>query len=83
MAKVTIYSTTTCPYCVLEKDYLKSKGVEFEEILVDQHPEQLQKFLEVCDSRAVPCTHIVYENGKEAQILGFNKQQIDAALGIS
>ena len=29
--KVTIYSTTTCPYCVYAKDYFKNKGVAFED----------------------------------------------------
>ena len=33
---VTIYSTTTCPYCKMLKDYLLSKGISFTEKLVDQ-----------------------------------------------
>ncbi len=34
--KVVIYSTATCPYCKMAKDYLNQKGVTFEEKLVDQ-----------------------------------------------
>jgi len=34
--RVTIYSTTTCPYCKMLKDYLISKNVSFTEKLVDQ-----------------------------------------------
>jgi glutaredoxin 3 len=32
MAKVEIYTTTTCPFCVAAKTLLKGKGVAFEEI---------------------------------------------------
>ena len=39
MAKVTLYKTTTCPYCKMEGEYLNSKGIKFEEIYVDQDPK--------------------------------------------
>ena len=29
--KVIIYSTTTCPYCVMAKDWFKEKGVAYED----------------------------------------------------
>lgn len=29
--KVTIYSTSTCPYCVYAKNYFKEKGVSYED----------------------------------------------------
>ena len=28
--KVIIYSTDTCPYCIMAKDWFKEKGVTFE-----------------------------------------------------
>jgi glutaredoxin 3 len=39
MAKVDIYTTTYCPYCVRAKALLAQKGVVFNEIKVDEHPE--------------------------------------------
>jgi len=30
--KVKVFSTPTCPYCHMAKDYLKDKKVEFEDI---------------------------------------------------
>jgi glutaredoxin 3 len=83
MAKVKIYSTTTCVYCILEKDYLKSKGVEFEEILLDKHPEEIQASIDTCGNAGVPCTHIIKDDGTDEKILGFDKARIDAALGLS
>jgi len=67
----------------MEKNYLKSKGVDFEEILLDQQPEKIQEYLDTCGNRGVPCTHITDDNGKEDHILGFDKPAIDAALGLS
>ncbi|MBI4033691.1 NrdH-redoxin [Candidatus Saccharibacteria bacterium] len=83
MAKVKIYSTTTCPYCKLEKEYLKSKGVDYEDVLLDQHPEEIQASVDTCGNMGVPCTHITKDDGSEEKILGFNKPKIDAALGLS
>jgi len=67
----------------MEKSYLKSKGVQFEEVLLDRQPDKIQEFIAKCGSMGVPCTHIVHEDGKEEHILGFNKPLIDAALGLS
>lgn len=34
MPKIIIYATSSCPYCMMAKKLLASKGVEFEEINV-------------------------------------------------
>lgn len=39
MHNITIYTTTYCPYCVKAKDLLKRKGLEYEEINVENQPE--------------------------------------------
>lgn len=38
MASVLIYTTRYCPYCVRAKQLLRSKGVEFTEMAVDDDP---------------------------------------------
>ncbi len=81
--KVTVYSTKTCPYCHAEKNYLKSKGVDYEEVLVDQNPEEIPKFIDTCGSMGVPCTHITKDDGSQETILGFDKQRLDAALDLA
>ncbi len=82
MAQITIYSTTTCPYCHMEKQYLKSKGIEFKDVLVDNDPSQAMKAYDTCGSMGVPCTHIIKDDGSEVKILGFDKAGLDSALGI-
>jgi len=39
MAKVTIYTTRFCPYCLMAKRLLTRKGVDFEEIDVGGRPD--------------------------------------------
>ncbi|GAB4298644.1 MAG: glutaredoxin 3 [Thiohalomonadaceae bacterium] len=39
MAKVEIYSTGTCPYCVRARNLLERKGVQYAEYRVDLKPE--------------------------------------------
>jgi glutaredoxin 3 len=38
MAKVIMYTTQVCPYCVRAKSLLRSKGVDFEEVDVGRDP---------------------------------------------
>ena len=39
MAKVVIYSSDWCPFCVRAKNLLEKKSIAFEEIRVDGKPE--------------------------------------------
>ena len=40
MKNVLIYTTEFCPFCVRAKQLLNSKGVSYEEIRVDDSPEE-------------------------------------------
>jgi glutaredoxin 3 len=82
MTKIKIYSTTTCPYCKMLKSYLTDKKIPFEDVLLDEQPEQIQATLDTCGSQGVPCTHITKDDGTEVKILGFDKQAIDKALDL-
>ena len=77
-----VYSTATCPYCFMEKEYLKSKGIEYEDIIVDTQ-EKVEELMKACGNLGVPCTHIIKDDGTEEKILGFDKKRLDAALGIN
>lgn len=62
MAKVLMYSTAVCPYCVRAEHLLKRKGVhEIEKIRVDLHPEQRVAMMEKTGRRTVPQ---IYINGE-------------------
>ena len=54
MAKVIIYSKETCPYCVMAKNLLKAKNVEFTEIRVDLDAAKLEEMITLSNRRTVP-----------------------------
>jgi len=54
MAKIVIYSKTYCPYCDRAKNLLKSKGVSFEEHMIDDKPEVMKQLMEKTGMRTVP-----------------------------
>ncbi len=72
---VKVYSTQTCPYCDMAKQYLRSRGVEFEDIDVSQNHAAAMEMIQKSGQNGVPQIEI---NGRI--IVGFNKPAIDAAL---
>lgn len=51
MAKVEVYTTSYCPYCIRAKSLLKSKGVAFEEIDVSEDAALREKMIEMSGGR--------------------------------
>jgi glutaredoxin len=80
MTKVKIYTTTTCVYCHMLKDYLRDKNIDFEEVVIDEQPDEIQASIDTCGAMGVPCIHITLDNGIEEKILGFNKTKLDEFL---
>ncbi|MES2676508.1 MAG: glutaredoxin 3 [Pseudomonadota bacterium] len=54
MARVLMYTTAICPYCVNAKKLLAQKGVTPEEIRVDQNPQLRNEMMEKSGQRTVP-----------------------------
>lgn len=54
MAKVTVYTTKICPYCVRAKMLLQRKGVAYDEIDVSQDQEMRLKLVALTRQRTVP-----------------------------
>ncbi|PCK09568.1 MAG: glutaredoxin 3 [Alteromonadaceae bacterium] len=54
MAKVEIYTTRFCPYCVRAKSLLDSKCVDYKEFAVDGDPALRQEMLNKSGRRTVP-----------------------------
>jgi len=54
MARVQLYTTAWCGYCVRAKTLLEAKGVEFDEINLDDDPHFRQTLLDLTGSWTVP-----------------------------
>lgn len=54
MARVVVYTTQVCPYCVRAKQLLKQKGAAFEEIDLSRDHEARMALVERTRMRTVP-----------------------------
>lgn len=77
MANVTVYSTPTCPYCKMAKDYMAENGVEFTDIDVSSDQAKAEEMVEKSGQMGVPVIDI---DGKI--IVGFDKDELKATLGL-
>jgi len=75
MAKVIVYSTTTCPYCVMAKDWLKEKKVEYDDINVGKDQEKAKEMIQKSGQMGVPVIDIA-----GTVIVGFDRPKMEEAL---
>jgi glutaredoxin 3 len=54
MSKILIYSKSYCPYCDRAKALFKSKGVSFDEVMLDDKDEEFAKLKQKTGLMTVP-----------------------------
>lgn len=74
---INIYSTPSCPYCHMVKDYLKSKNIEFNDYNVAEDQKKAQEMVQKSGQMGVPVIEI--ENNI---LVGFDKPEIDRLLNL-
>jgi len=72
---VIIYTTPSCGYCRVAKDYLRRSGVQFTEYDVSADPRRADEMLRKSGQMGVP---VIEVNGRV--IVGFNEPAIEGAL---
>lgn len=77
MANVKIYSTPTCVYCDMAKDWFKENNIEYEEFDVSQDEAKKNEVIEKTGQMAVP----VIQVGEEL-VIGFDKKRLSELLWI-
>lgn len=75
---VTIYSTPTCHFCHMTKDFLKEKGVSYTEYDVARDLEKRQEMIQKSGQMGVPVIFV----GDE-MIIGFDKERLSSLLRIA
>ena len=75
--KVKIYSTSTCPWCVKTKEFLKANNVKYDDVNVGTDEKARNEMLEKSGQLGVPVTDV---NG--TIIVGYDKEALKKALGI-
>ncbi len=72
---VTIYSTPTCGYCNLAKDYFRKNNINFQDFNVASDVRKAEEMMQKSGQMGVPVIDI---NGKI--IVGFNQGEIERAI---
>ena len=75
---ITIYSTPTCHFCQMTKDFLKEKGIGYTEFNVASDLEKRQEMIQKSGQMGVPVIFV----GPE-MIIGFDKERLVSTLGIT
>ena len=74
---VKVYTTLGCPYCFTLKEFLKEKGVDFEEIDVSKDEKAKEEMIKKSGKLEVPVIEI------DGQIVvGFDKGKIVKLLKL-
>jgi glutaredoxin 3 len=75
---IKVYSTPVCAYCHTLKEFLKDKGVQFEDIDVTKDEKVMNYMIEKSGQMGVPVVEI---NGE--MIIGFDREKICKLLNIN
>jgi len=77
--EVIVYSSNGCGFCTKQKEFLKEKGIVFEEREVNTNEQYFREFEEL-GGLGVPLT-IVKEAGETVStIIGFNREELSKIL---
>lgn len=72
---VKVYSTPTCPFCVMAKEWLRLKGVDYEEKNVAEDMDARQEMVEATGQTGVPVIMV-----DDEVVVGFNQALLESLL---
>ena len=75
--KITIYSTPTCVYCKMTKEFLQKNHIPYEELNVAEDEKAPQEMVQKSNQLGVPVIDIDGEI-----FVGFNRAELEKALGL-
>lgn len=62
------------------KEWLKNKGLDYEEVILDKDPTRQQEVLQKSGSLSVPVTIVEQDDGMEQVVIGYNPGQLASAV---
>ena len=75
---IKIYSTPSCPYCHMLKEYLDEKGFEYQDVNVAEDLAAREEMVEKSGQMGVPVSDI---DGNI--VVGFDREKVNELLAIS
>lgn len=84
MKHVTIYTTNTCHFCHLAKEYFKEHGVAYTEKNVETDVAAQREMIEKTGQFAVPVIEVTNEDGSDPLlVVGFEREVLAKELAIA
>lgn len=77
MKKVAIYTTPTCGYCRMAKEFFKQNNVAYSEYDVAADADKRNEMMEMTGQMGVPVITI-----DDNVVVGFNQSKIAELLGV-
>lgn len=77
MKNVIIYSTPSCHFCHIAKDYFKENNITYTEYNVASDAEKRKELIDKSGQMGVPVIFIDSE-----MVIGFNKPKVASLLGL-
>ncbi|MEK7510950.1 MAG: glutaredoxin family protein [Patescibacteria group bacterium] len=74
---VTIYTTPTCHFCQMSKEFFKENNVSYTEHNVAADMEKRQEMIDRSGQMGVPVIFV-----GEEMVVGFDKKRLETALGL-
>lgn len=74
---VKIYTTPTCVYCKMAKEFFKKNNVEYQEFDVAQDAKAREEMIQKSHQMGVP---VIEANGEI--VVGFDREHLAKLLGI-
>ncbi|MFA6428884.1 MAG: glutaredoxin domain-containing protein [Patescibacteria group bacterium] len=75
--QIKVYSTPTCPYCKLVKEYLKEQGLPFQDVDVAADPSAAKEMVKISGQMGVPVVDV------DGQIIvGWNKEALEEIVSV-
>jgi glutaredoxin 3 len=82
MKKVIIYSTPSCTFCNMTKDFLKANNVPYEDYDVGADIEKRKEMVERSGQMGVPVIFVGDDAATAQMIVGFDEATLKELLGL-
>lgn len=77
MANITVYSTPTCVYCNMAKNFFKANGFDYKDFNVATDLEKRKEMIDKTGQMGVPVIDI-----DGTIVVGFDEPKIKTSLGL-
>ncbi len=77
---ITIFTTNTCAYCGMVKKFLDMKGMHYEVVNLDEHPDRQEEVLKMSGALTVPVTVVTKQDDSQQVVVGYNLAQLAPAV---